>query len=165
MRARSHLFSLSSLESTVAEATESSIQIQATPESILNVIADLPLYPEWSQGIKSAEVLESSGDRPIRARFALDAGIIKDVYELRYIWNDLTSVTWTLVQADVLSAMDGSYELALAEDGSTQVRYRLTVDLRMPMLGMLKRKAEQVIIDTALKGLKMRVETHGSHSG
>ena len=27
------------------------------------------------------------------------------------------------------------------------------------MIGMLKRKAEKVIIDTALKGLKKRVET------
>lgn len=149
----------------MAEATESSIQIHAAPEAILDVIADLPNYPEWSQGIKAAEVLETSDDRPVRARFTLDAGIIKDVYELRYTWNALTSVTWTLVQAEVLSAMDGSYELTLADDGSTQVRYRLTVDLRMPMPGMLKRKAEHVIIDTALKGLKMRVETHGSHSG
>jgi hypothetical protein len=29
----------------------------------------------------------------------------------------------------------------------------------MPMLGMLKRKAEKVIMDTALKELKKRVET------
>jgi hypothetical protein len=29
------------------------------------------------------------------------------------------------------------------------------------MIGMLKRKAEKVIIDTALKGLKKRVESQG----
>jgi hypothetical protein len=28
------------------------------------------------------------------------------------------------------------------------------------MIGMLKRKAEKFIIDTALKGLKQRVESH-----
>ena len=32
------------------------------------------------------------------------------------------------------------------------------MDLTIPMLGMFKRKAEKVIIDTALKGLKKRVE-------
>jgi hypothetical protein len=38
------------------------------------------------------------------------------------------------------------------------VTYRLSVDLNIPMLGMFKRKAEKVIMDTALKGLKKRVE-------
>ncbi len=147
----------------VAERTEASIRIEAEPSAILDVIADLPAYPEWSQGIKTVEVLESSDGRPIRARFTLDAGIIKDEYELAYTWNGLESVTWTLVSAGVLSAMDGEYELTAAPDGSTHVSYLLTVDLRIPMLGMMKRKAEQVIVDTALKGLKSRVETHGSH--
>ncbi len=41
---------------------------------------------------------------------------------------------------------------------STQVTYRLAVDINMPMLGMFKRKAEKVIMDTALKELKKRVE-------
>ena len=36
--------------------------------------------------------------------------------------------------------------------------YTLAVDLRVPMLGMLRRKAEKVIIDTALNELKKRVE-------
>lgn len=148
----------------VAEGTEASIRILAEPVVILAVIADLGAYPEWSQGIKAVEVLETFDGRPIHARFTLDAGIIRDVYELAYTWHGLSSVSWTLVKADLLSAMDGSYELSVQDDGSTQVRYQLTVDLRMPMLGMLKRKAEQVIIDTALKGLKTRVETDGSHT-
>lgn len=148
----------------MAERTEASIRIVADPEAILEVIADLQAYPEWSQGIKSVEVLESVEGRPSRARFKLDAGVIKDEYELAYTWNGLESVTWTLVKAEVLSAMDGEYELTTAPDGSTHVSYHLTVDLRVPMLGMLKRKAEQVIVDTALKGLKARVESHGSHT-
>ena len=40
----------------------------------------------------------------------------------------------------------------------TEVTYNLSVDLAIPMLGMLKRKAEKVIMDTALKELKKRVE-------
>jgi hypothetical protein len=61
----------------------------------------------------------------------------------------------------MLRGLDGAYELVEAADGSTEVTYRLAVDLAMPMIGMLKRKAEKVIIDTALKGLKKRVETVG----
>ena len=61
------------------------------------------------------------------------------------------------MEATVLKAMDGTYTLAPTADG-THVRYELAVDLRVPMLGMLRRKAEKVIIDTALNELKKRVE-------
>ena len=51
----------------------------------------------------------------------------------------------------------GSYVL-VPRGTSTEVTYQLAVDLVIPMLGMLKRKAEKVIMDTALKELKKRVE-------
>ena len=44
-------------------------------------------------------------------------------------------------------------------NGTTTVEYRLAVDVKIPMIGMLKRKAEKVIVETALKGLKKRVES------
>jgi hypothetical protein len=58
----------------------------------------------------------------------------------------------------MLKAMEGAYVLRPAGEG-TEVTYRLSVDLSIPMIGMLRRKAEKVIIDTALKGLKKRVES------
>ena len=54
--------------------------------------------------------------------------------------------------------MSGGYLLADQWRG-TEVTYELAVDIRIPMLGMLKRRAEKTIIDTALKGLKKRVES------
>ena len=141
----------------MADRTESTIVIDALPAQILDVIADLAAYPQWSEGISSVEVLETEKKRPVLARFVLDAGIIKDTYELAYTWKP-ERVEWHLVEATVLSLMDGSYSLRELGDGSTEVAYALTVDIKMPMLGMLKRKAEKTIIDTALKGLKARVE-------
>jgi hypothetical protein len=58
----------------------------------------------------------------------------------------------------MLKQMNGSYALADRGDGTTEVTYTLAVDVRIPLLGMIKRKAEKVIIDTALKELKKRVE-------
>jgi hypothetical protein len=45
-----------------------------------------------------------------------------------------------------------------ANGAKTTVRYTLTVDVNMPMIGMFKRKAEKTIIDGALDGLKKKVE-------
>lgn len=132
--------------------------IAATPASIMDVIADLPAYPQWSPGISEVTVLEESGGRPVRARFHLDSGPIQDTYVLEYVWNGEASVSWQLTEAERLKAMDGTYALADNGDGTTTVSYRLMVDLKIPVIGMLKRKGEKVIVDTALKGLRRRVE-------
>jgi hypothetical protein len=106
------------------------------------------------------EVLSSGDDgRAERVRFTMDAGPIKDSYTLDYNWApDGRSVSWTLVKGQIQKAQNGSYTLAGTE-GETTVTYSLAVDLNIPMIGMLRRKAEKVIIDTALKGLKRRVES------
>jgi ribosome-associated toxin RatA of RatAB toxin-antitoxin module len=145
----------------MAEQTTSSIVIDADPAAIMAVISDFDAYPVWAQGVKKADVVEQGGDgRPERVFFELDASPIKDSYTLAYDWHGDDAVTWTLVEGKMLKAMDGAYELAPRGDG-TEVTYRLAVDISIPMIGMLKRKAEKVIIDTALKGLKKRVESLG----
>jgi uncharacterized membrane protein len=143
----------------MAEATSSSITIAAPPERVMAVIADFAAYPEWAEQINAVEVLApGSAGRAERVRFTMDAGAIKDSYTLDYTWApDGRSVSWTLVKGQIQKAQDGSYALAGRGD-STTVTYSLAVDLNIPMIGMLRRKAEKVIIDTALKGLKRRVE-------
>ncbi|MGA9747039.1 MAG: SRPBCC family protein [Nocardioides sp.] len=145
----------------MAEQTTSSITIDAEPSVIMAVIRDFSSYPVWAQGVKQADVVETGSDgRPELVYFELDASPIKDTYTLRYDWDGDESVRWTLAEGKMLKAMDGAYELA-DRGGSTEVTYRLAVDISIPMIGMLKRKAEKVIIDTALKGLKKRVESLG----
>ena len=78
---------------------------------------------------------------------------------MAYRWQDDALVSWSLVEAHMLTAMEGSYRLAEASPSSTSVEYELTLDLKIPMIGLLRRKAEKVITDTALKELKRRVES------
>ena len=145
----------------MADRTESSIVVNAAPTQVMAVIADIAAYPEWSDGMRSVEILTQYEDgRPADARFVVDAGAIKDTYELEYDWaDDDSSVSWTLTQGGMLKAMDGSYELTDNGDGTTTVRYQLAVEVSIPMIGLIKRKAEKVIVDTALRGLKERVES------
>ena len=125
------------------------------------MIADIDHYPEWTGQIKSAEVLDADGDgRPRQARFVMDAGVLKDEYVLEYDWN-ASGVAWHLVGTSaVQKSQVGSYALA-PRAGGTEVTYSLSVDIAMPMLGMFKRKAEKMIMDSALKELKKRVEQLG----
>ncbi len=145
----------------MADQTTSSILISADPATVMAVIADFSSYPAWAKGVKSAEVLTEYDDgRAGEVAFVLDAAPIRDEYTLTYDWDGNNQVTWSLVEASVLKSMEGAYILQAAGD-ETEVTYQLAVDLKIPMIGMLKRKGERVIIDTALKGLKKRVETQG----
>jgi hypothetical protein len=79
---------------------------------------------------------------------------------LAYQWDSDTAVRWTLAEpGSMVTEMTGAY--LLADDGTgTKVSYELAVGTRVP-LGLLKRRAEKTIIDTALRGLKTRTETIG----
>jgi ribosome-associated toxin RatA of RatAB toxin-antitoxin module len=143
----------------MVDKASSSIVINADKSAIMSVIADFEAYPEWSTAIKSVSVDEVGDDgRGSQATFTLDAGVLKDTYTLAYEWSGDDRVDWHLVKGRALKSQEGTYELSDSASG-TEVTYRLAVDLNVPMLGMFKRKAEKVIMDTALKGLKKRVES------
>ncbi|WP_069811782.1 SRPBCC family protein [Streptomyces sp. TP-A0874] len=147
----------------MAEHTNSSITIEAAPAEVMSVIADFDRYPEWTGEVKEAEVLaEDAQGRAEQVRLVLDAGAIKDDHTLAYTWAGDRKVSWSLVKSQMLRSLDGSYSLDPVDGGArTEVTYQLTVDVKIPMLGMIKRKAEKVIIDRALAGLKKRVESRG----
>jgi len=144
----------------MAERTTSRITIAASRAEIMSVIADLEAYPEWTGSVKSVDILsvfDDEDERPAEATFVLDAGAVKDTYTLAYDWDDDSLVSWTLVKGEILTAMTGSYRLNDNGDGTTDVEYALELDIKIPMIGLLRRKAEKVITDTALKELQKRV--------
>jgi ribosome-associated toxin RatA of RatAB toxin-antitoxin module len=143
----------------VAEKTAQTIHIDADPKTVMDVIADIGSYPDWVSEYKEAEVLEADRDgNPKVARFVMDAAVLKDTLVFSYEWpKDRKSVRWSLVSSSLLRSLDGVYRLASKGSG-TDVTYELTVDIAIPMIGLLKRKAERRLIDTALKDLKKRVE-------
>jgi uncharacterized membrane protein len=144
----------------MADQSTQSIVVEAPAAAIMAVIEDFPNYPTWAGSVKKAEVVEDgTGGRARRVAFVLDAGVIRDQYELVYEWDDDRRVEWELVKGQMMRAQRGSYLLEPAGDASTKVTYFLSVDLAIPMLGLLKRKAERVVMDTALRELKKRVES------
>ena len=142
----------------MAEQSTQSIVVSAPAADVMGVIADFEAYPQWVQAARTVEVLETGPDgRARRVRFVIDATVLSDDYVLDYTWEDDRQVSWTLVSSKLMKRQDGSYTLA-ATPGGTEVTYRLSVDVAVPMIGMLKRRAEKVVLDTALKELKKRVE-------
>lgn len=148
----------------MADVSTQSIVIAAQPDRVAAVICDFERYPEWVSATKSVEVIEEYEDGyASQVQFVLDAGVLADEYTLRYEYaDDISRIEWHLVEPSKMQkSQHGSYDIVDNGDGTSTVTYTLAVDLAIGMLGMFKRKAEKMIMDTALTELKRRVESLG----
>ncbi len=145
----------------MTDSSTQSIVVAAPPAAVAEVICDFARYPEWAQSMNVVEVLEEYEDGyASQVRFVVDAGVFRDEYTLAYEYaEDISRIEWHLVKpSSMQKSQTGSYDLVDNGDGTTTVTYTLAVELAMSMLGMFRRKAEKVIMDTALTELKRRVE-------
>jgi uncharacterized membrane protein len=146
----------------MADTSTQSIQVHAPTDRVAAVICDFPRYPEWAEAMKQVEVVEEYEDGyASQVRFVIDAGVMADDYTLVYEYaEDISRIEWRLVSPSKMQRVqNGSYDLTGNADGTTTVTYTLEVELSIGMLGMFRRKAEKMIMDTALKQLKRRVES------
>jgi ribosome-associated toxin RatA of RatAB toxin-antitoxin module len=142
----------------VPEQTHASIVIAAPPDPIMAAIADVVAYPEWTSGLESAEAHDVDDEgRPGSATFHGNLGLVKDSYTVAYDWSE-TEVSWWLTKGDAIRDLHGTYTCTDQGDGTTLVEYRLDVELAIPVVSMLRRRGEKMIVESALKGLKRRVE-------
>ena len=144
----------------MSDLSTSTISIEAPLSAVSELLFALDKYPEWSTSIKAVEVLGSDDQgRITKAKMTIDAGMMKDRVILDYDWSQAPAkLSFSLDDADLLTAMDGSYEISRIDDDTTQVRYSLTVDLSMPIPAMMRQQAEKATIDQALSQLKSALE-------
>ena len=80
-------------------------------------------------------------------------------YVLDYDFADAPhAFSWSLVEGDMLRALDGRYAFAPRGRRHASSTTRLHVDLAMPMPGLVKRRASGMIMGNALRDLKRAVE-------
>ena len=140
----------------MATSESREVTIEATPEEILDVIADVESTPTWSPQYQSAEVLEAyDNGRPRRVKMKIKTAGISDEQVVDYTWAD-DIVSWTLVSAGQLKAQDASY--TLTPDGDkTKVRFDITIDLSVPMPGFVLKRVMKGAMETATDGLRKQV--------
>ena len=115
----------------MAASDSREVVIEATPEEILDVIADVEATPDWSPQYQKAEILDSYPDgRPKQVKMTVKAAGMTDVMVIEYTWTD-DKVSWTLVSSGQLKQQDASYTLTPAGD-KTKVKFDIKIDLVDP---------------------------------
>ena len=134
--------------------------VDATPDDVLAVVADVERYPSWARGVTGADVLavEAEG-RPARAWFRVESFGWTVTYTLAYDWSDAPDeVRWRLVEGDAVRDVTGSLGFTPLDGGERcRVVYELDIVLKVPVPAFVKRRAESRILSN-LEGLKDHVE-------
>jgi ribosome-associated toxin RatA of RatAB toxin-antitoxin module len=140
----------------MATSDSREVVIEASPEEILDIIADVEATPDWSPQYQRAEILEMGDDgRPRRVKMTVKTAGITDEMEIQYTWSD-DKVSWTLIKAGALKKQDASY--TLTPDGDkTKVRFDIAIDLSIPMPGFVLKRALKGGTESATEGLRKQV--------
>jgi uncharacterized membrane protein len=144
----------------MADISSHSTQIQAPIEQVREILFNLEGYPSWSSAIKTVEVLErDSSSRPTKLTLKVEAGVLKDRPTLVYDWSKAPDeISFSLEEADLMTQMDGKYEIKDNGDDSVTVTYSLTTALSMPVPDLMRRKVEKTTIEQSLSELKQKLE-------
>ena len=144
----------------MADISSHSTQIQAPIEQVREILFNLEGYPSWSSAIKTVEVLErDSSSRPTKLKLKVEAGVLKDRPTLVYDWSKAPNeISFSLEEADLMTQMDGKYEIKDDGDDSVTVTYSLTTALSMPVPDLMRRKVEKTTIEQSLSELKQKLE-------
>jgi hypothetical protein len=135
------------------------VDIRATPKQILDVIADLAQYPDWSSVHKRATVERYGADgRPSRATMAVTAAGLTDEQVLDYEWA-ADGVTWSLVKSGQQRDQHGSYAIHRVSRGMSHVHYDLDITPAIPVPGIIVRQVMRKAVSAATDGLRRRVES------
>jgi ribosome-associated toxin RatA of RatAB toxin-antitoxin module len=145
----------------VADQTIERMVVDGSPTRCFEVVADIERYPQWVADLKEVHVHERDQEgRPSLVSFRAAAFGRSTSYTLAYDYTQApTELRWVQREGDLTSRLDGIYRFKPAPEGGTEVTYQLAVELRVPLPGFIKRRAEGNIIHAAIRDLKARVES------
>ena len=142
------------------QATERMI-VAAAPERCFEVSSDIAAYPQWASDIKEVTVDERDDQgRPRLVTFRAAAFGRSTTNTLAYDFSEAPQVlAWVQTRGDITSKFDGRYVFAPDGNGGTEVTYHLEVEMKVPLPGFIKMRAQSRIMSIALRELKARVES------
>jgi ribosome-associated toxin RatA of RatAB toxin-antitoxin module len=135
--------------------------VAATPERCFEVSSDIAAYPQWAADIKEVTIDERDElGRPRLVTFRAAAFGRSTTNTLAYDFSEAPQVlAWVQTRGDITAKFDGRYVFAPNGDGGTEVTYHLEVEMKVPLPGFIKMRAQSRIMSIALRELKARVES------
>ena len=144
------------------EQAEGTKTVDATASDIMEVLIDFEAYPERTD-VKATKIVNTDSEgRATEVWYEVSQFGITAKYTLSYDYTDDDGgMTWTTKSVDEgpIKDIQGEYVLEELDENETEVTYRMTLELKTKLPGIIMKRGEKMIIRNALDGLKNRVES------
>jgi hypothetical protein len=127
--------------------------IDAAPEAILEVLADVEAVPTWSSVHRRAHVVDRYADgRPHHVKVTVKVLGLVDHELLEYHWGR----DWVVWDADSTPQQHAQHvEYTLYPEGDkTRVRFDFTMEPSAPLPEFLVKRAKKTVLRAATEGLR-----------
>lgn len=125
-------------------------------ENVYKVLADYESYPKYMDGVKNVTVVSSDGNKSV---VEYDISIIKKFnYQLNLVAVEPTSISWTFKSGDIFAKNTGAWTLKDLGDGKTEVNYKVEVDFKVKVPGMISKKLVSSNLPSLMKSVEKRAK-------
>jgi ribosome-associated toxin RatA of RatAB toxin-antitoxin module len=133
------------------------IVVDVSPDEFFDVIIDYESYPNFLSDLQEAEILEKKSNEAV-GKFKLK--LIKTVeYTLKMKEDRPKSMSWDLVQSNVMKANKGAWRLKPVDGGKkTEAEYSIDVRFGLFVPKMITNQLTKVNLPATLKAFKGEAE-------
>lgn len=136
-----------------AERTET---FSVKPEQVFAAITDYEAYPEFMDGVSSVKVIERKGNT---AKVEFNINIIKKFsYTLLLTEEAPSRLSWTFDSGDLFKKSNGAWELKDNGNGTTDVTYKVDIDFKMMVPGMVTKKLVSGNLPSMMKSVEKKAK-------
>jgi hypothetical protein len=133
--------------------------IDASPEAIIDTLADVAALPLWSSAHSDVSLIDTYPDgRPHHVNVTVKLMGIVDREVLEYRWGR----DWVVWDAESTAAQHGQHvEFRLTpEAGGTRVRFDITLEPNTLLPDFFLKRPREVVLANAVDGLPAQVAAH-----
>jgi ribosome-associated toxin RatA of RatAB toxin-antitoxin module len=133
-----------------------SITINASREKVFEVISDFEDYPEFLPEMKNVGIDKKTA-KEVVAFFTLN--MMKEInYTLKLKLTKPSSISWTLVEGDVMSKNSGSWKLKKVSPRKTDATYTIDVQFGSFVPGFISNMLVESSLPKMMGHFKKRIE-------
>lgn len=126
-------------------------------ESFYNVIVDYESYPEFVDGMSSVKILKNTA-KAFEVEYELDL-IKKFKYTLTHKHKKNKEVSWSLKEGDLFKKSEGSWTLKKIDAHTTEVTYKLDVEMKLFAPKMIVKKLVNVQVPNTMEAYYQRAKS------
>ena len=134
------------------------VEVAATPETIMSIVADFEAYPQWNKEVKGCWILARYNDgRPSQLRMDIEIQGIAASYIAAVYYPNPSQIYTMLQQGELLTKHEQTF--SVVSMGATSL---LTVDMdlepKMPIPKSMVKKTIDDVLEYLAENLKARAE-------